>query len=92
MPRRCHRIRKNYCAIPNPNPSVQLLLRDIIGKLKSGIDKFNEESIMLFLTPPFRKMPRPPLARVSRGKVLNYMEEHKSAADPGMEPYMSNRS
>jgi hypothetical protein len=86
MPRRCHRIRKNYCAIPNPNPSVQLLLRDIIGKLESGIDKFNEESIILYLTPPFRKMLRPPLARVSRGKVVNYVGR-TSAADPGMEPY-----
>ena len=67
--------------------ALQLLLRDIIGKLKSGIDKFNEESIMLYLTPPFRKMPRPPLARVSRGKVLNSVGR-TSAADPGMEPYM----
>ena len=66
--------------------AFQLLLRDIIGKLKSGIDKFNEESIMLYLTPPFRKMPRPPLARVSRGKVLYYVGR-TSAADPGMEPY-----
>jgi len=66
--------------------AFQLLLRDIIGKLESGIDKFNEESIMLYLTPPFRKMPRPPLARVSKGKVRNYVGR-TSAADPGMEPY-----
>ena len=45
--------------------ALQFLLRDIIDKLKSGIDKFTKESITLYLTSPFRQMPRSPLARES---------------------------
>ena len=65
--------------------ALHYLLRDITAKVKIGIGKFTEESVALYLTPPFRKMPRPPLARVSRGKVLNYVG--RTSADPGMEPY-----
>ncbi len=70
---------RGYIRSPLTNEGFSFFPRDIIGKLKSGIDKFNEESIMLYLTPPFRKMPRPPLARVSRGKVLNYVGRTSAA-------------
>ena len=62
--------------------SLDYLLGDITRKVLIGIKKFTEESITLYLTSPFRQMPRPPLTRVSRSKVLNTPERTSVDPDP----------
>ena len=66
--------------------ALHYLLRDITAKVKIGIGKFTEESVALYLTPPFRKMPRPPLAQVSRGTFSIMLEENLLVWKPY--PYM----